>query len=316
MGEVLDHYVREKCTNVREYTKVFNAGDEDKHPDAPKRFITGDVIGGGKITITHQLNSGLSGSRNVGLLQASGDWLIYLDGDDLLAPHALEAIDKCMAEFPDADMLRGGSEHFMDGESCKWVDPCEPSFSLDMTHHISYKCMGRDFSQYVYNRKLVGDILFSGIGWNEERPYTAKCMARTRLLAITTSPFYGHRTRKGSVSNTKMPLNTLIGNLEATKTVIRTFVGSGRTIDRRLMREWLTSWTEFHVGFIYNHLPPEDRPIAWRNFFVSLKEAAIYKPKTIWRAFTIQMCRLFPFRIVATILLYIPHWLKLKGVHR
>ena len=316
MGKVLDDYVHEKCINVREYEQILDAGEEDKHPEVPKRLVVGDVIGGGKIRITHQLNSGLSASRNVSLVQATGEWLIYLDGDDLLAPCALEVIEDCMGIFPDADMIRGGVEQFVDGAGCKWLDRHEAPFVIDMTHSISRRCTCCNFHQYVYNRKLVADINFSGIGWNEERPYVAKCMVRATQMAVTTSPFYGYRVRGGSMSHSKMPLETLIGNLEATKTVIRTYVGSGKKIDPFLIRAWLTDWTEFHVGFIMRHLCPEDRPVAWRNFFKSLDEAVTYEPKTLWRAFTIRVCRFWHSKILAIILLYFPHWLKLKGIHR
>ena len=158
--------------------------------------------------------------------------------------------------------------------------------------------------------------MFSGIGWNEERPYTAKCMVRVNQMAVTTSPFYGHRTCIGSVSNTKMPLETLIGNLEATKTVVRTYMGSGKRIDPHLVRSWMIDWTEFHVGFIYRHLQPKDRPKAWQNFFISLDEAISYRPQTFWRLLSIQICRMFHSKILATFLFYFPHWLKLKGIHR
>jgi len=45
-----------------------------------------------RIHVFHTTNGGLSHARNVGLSHAHGDWIQFLDGDDYLAPHALETL--------------------------------------------------------------------------------------------------------------------------------------------------------------------------------------------------------------------------------
>ncbi|MEV7432703.1 bifunctional glycosyltransferase/CDP-glycerol:glycerophosphate glycerophosphotransferase [Streptomyces griseoviridis] len=50
-------------------------------------------------------NQGLGRARNAGMAQASGDYLIFLDGDDTLAPHALRAIADRLKATGDPDVL-------------------------------------------------------------------------------------------------------------------------------------------------------------------------------------------------------------------
>ncbi|MFR0352921.1 bifunctional glycosyltransferase/CDP-glycerol:glycerophosphate glycerophosphotransferase [Streptomyces sediminimaris] len=50
-------------------------------------------------------NRGLGGARNAGMEQASGDYLIFLDGDDTLTPHALRSIADRLKETGDPDVL-------------------------------------------------------------------------------------------------------------------------------------------------------------------------------------------------------------------
>ncbi|MGI5455302.1 bifunctional glycosyltransferase/CDP-glycerol:glycerophosphate glycerophosphotransferase [Streptomyces sp. CA-249302] len=50
-------------------------------------------------------NQGLGGARNAGLAQATGDYLVFLDGDDTLTPHALRSIADRLKETGEPDVL-------------------------------------------------------------------------------------------------------------------------------------------------------------------------------------------------------------------
>ena len=44
----------------------------------------------GRVQYIHQANQGLSGARNTGARHARGDWFLFCDADDMLAPRAVE----------------------------------------------------------------------------------------------------------------------------------------------------------------------------------------------------------------------------------
>lgn len=44
-----------------------------------------------KIRVIHQINRGVSAARNVGIEQAQGEWITFIDADDTIEPHFLEA---------------------------------------------------------------------------------------------------------------------------------------------------------------------------------------------------------------------------------
>ncbi|KUM68788.1 bifunctional glycosyltransferase family 2 protein/CDP-glycerol:glycerophosphate glycerophosphotransferase [Streptomyces curacoi] len=70
--------------------------------------------------------AGLAGARNAGLRAAIGDWLLFLDGDDVLVPGALAALDARLGETGDVDVL-----YFEHERTPWWVgEPTNPAALL------------------------------------------------------------------------------------------------------------------------------------------------------------------------------------------
>lgn len=51
-----------------------------------------------KILVLHQENGGVSSARNAGINAAKGDWILFLDADDRMAPEAIESALKLAKE--------------------------------------------------------------------------------------------------------------------------------------------------------------------------------------------------------------------------
>lgn len=71
-----------------------------------------------RIRYVYQFNSGRSVARNRGVQMASGEYLLFLDSDDLLLPHALERMASFLGSHPDVDAVYTDCD-YMDADGRK-----------------------------------------------------------------------------------------------------------------------------------------------------------------------------------------------------
>ena len=84
---------------------VIDDGSTDATPAVLEQL---GVEHAGRFKMLRKPNGGLSSVRNMGIREAQGQFLIFLDADDEMADGALQAVLKHIAENPDSRMIIGG----------------------------------------------------------------------------------------------------------------------------------------------------------------------------------------------------------------
>jgi len=64
-----------------------------------------------KIKVISQVNKGLSSARNTGIMNASGDYILFLDSDDILLPNCIERIQEEISKT-NADIVAPSLKEF------------------------------------------------------------------------------------------------------------------------------------------------------------------------------------------------------------
>lgn len=115
----VEKYLDECLESIENQTKTdgveiicINDGSKDNSFEILKQHADKN----NKIKIINQENRGLSAARNEGMKIARGKYIMFVDSDDVIVPHAIEKIYNT-AEKYDVDIVKYNKESFNDGDS-------------------------------------------------------------------------------------------------------------------------------------------------------------------------------------------------------
>jgi GT2 family glycosyltransferase len=90
-----------------------------------------------RLTVLNADNLGIAANTALAAEHASGDWLVFLDHDDELAPHALSAVAEIIAADPEVDFIYSDEDKL--DEYGQRVDPFfKPDWSPDLLTTVNY----------------------------------------------------------------------------------------------------------------------------------------------------------------------------------
>lgn len=178
-GAILDEYERELENQV-------GAGDR-------------------RIKVIHQQNQGVSAARNKGIEEAKGEWILFLDGDDVWHPDTLRICSEMIKLGGEkTDIVNFARIKFPQNEQPKW--PClKRDYRMrELENGIVGEDLRYSFCTFAYRRDVACAERFSAYVVGEDLLYRAKCLNRAKRIVSTDNALFAYRTRIGSVSNSHL----------------------------------------------------------------------------------------------------------------
>ena len=116
-----------------------------------------------RVAVIHQQNAGLSSARNVGIEQAKGEWVAFLDSDDWIEPQMYEILLK-VAHNSDADISTCKSRNCYLGEIEPGVQD-DGQITVLNTDEIIRGLYTQEKVRFevwnkLWRRSLIGDVRF------------------------------------------------------------------------------------------------------------------------------------------------------------
>lgn len=158
-----------------------------------------------RIRVFHQANQGLAKARNVGLENAKGEYITFLDSDDFIDIEMYSSLMDIIKEY-DAQIAVCGMQLFNDGEipeKCSLKRKVKVFSKEDVIKRYLYpqNCLDVVSCNKVFDKKL-----FEGITYPEGRLFEdfvpiTKTILKADRIASTNIKLYYYRQRAGSINN-------------------------------------------------------------------------------------------------------------------
>lgn len=163
------------------------------------------------IRVIHQANGGLGAARNTGIEAAVGEWFLFLDSDDTVAPETLSLL-KQAAKTPGVQAVGFG---FCSDDGAGTLTPGETSFPptdkpFALKDHPDYLLELPSAALRLWSRRLFADtgIRFPSRVWYEDIRTTTKLLALAGGIIVLPDRLYRYLQRPGSImSNQNLARN-------------------------------------------------------------------------------------------------------------
>jgi len=163
---------------------------------------------GNRATIISQTNQGLSASRNRGIEEATGEYILFLDSDDILLSTGFSALLDAI-NTNNVDVIMGKYVAMQERGRDIWPSYTFPKAStVDEARKAIYSQVPDSIWnawRYVCKREflLENKLLFRPGIICEDMEWTPKVLERAKSISFLEEPFYGYYyNRPGSITKT------------------------------------------------------------------------------------------------------------------
>jgi glycosyltransferase involved in cell wall biosynthesis len=154
-----------------------------------------------RIRVIHRKNGGLGAARNTGLEVARGDYVLFVDSDDLLEKDALACLSRAVDETG-ADMYTFGFSYLygvrrVPGEP----SPLEGEPPFDLRRRPELLLQTPSACLRLWKRELFDDpaVRFPGRVWYEDLRTVPKALISCKSIVVLPNRLYVYRQREGSI---------------------------------------------------------------------------------------------------------------------
>lgn len=164
------------------------------------------------VKVIHQENRGMSTARNRGLDEAQGEYILFVDSDDLLTDGALKTL---VAELTGEDIIAFNAKKLHDATGEQTYHPTirEPETTDGWSYYNRHRLEATDIHfvciwQRAYRRQFLIDnnLRFAdGLRRAEDDLFTTQAMLHAKSIKTITDCLYIYRVRQGSITRTVDP---------------------------------------------------------------------------------------------------------------
>jgi len=207
----------------------------DGSTDSSRKILEDYSNRDSRIRIIDKENGGLSSARNAGLEAAKGEYIYYLDSDDMLRSDAL-AICREISDNKNLDVLLFNGKTSYENEDLKKTMLLSEGYLVRKGNYDGVMSGVELFCKMVQNREykanvgvqftrrtflLENDLLFVDGVVYEDADYTLRLMLFSKRIMHIPEEFYLRRIREDSLTTVEMNANRVYGRFFGMNEMLR-----------------------------------------------------------------------------------------------
>jgi len=225
------------------------------------------------LRIIHKPNGGEGSARNAGLEMATGDWVTFLDGDDIWLPNHLEVALPVLACAESADFVALRLETFEEGSGqCPVPGPVGVETTFDLTSYLADEPLLKvGVVPTFFRRTFIHPFRFTALPLGADRLFVAECLAGAQRGVLVDAVVYGYRLRTDSMAHRNWTATKVASQCEYAYGSLKRLVASRKTLGRAGQGYLASLWLS-DVPNRLLRLPLAERRKVWSRWQETLKD--------------------------------------------
>ena len=203
LPKCVDSILRQTYKNLE--VILVDDGSPDRSGEICDTYATKDP----RIVVIHKANGGLSDARNVGIDQAKGEWITFIDSDDFVSDDYVEVLFNLVAEYGcecsvcPLNPFKEGEEPVVDS-AAKHKECMQPQKAVEQMFYQE-KYDNNAASKLFHKRLFESGIRFPKGMIFEDLAITYKLLLLSKGVAYTDARLYNYLLRDGSIEGRYTP---------------------------------------------------------------------------------------------------------------
>ena len=179
---------------------LINDGSTDNTYDIVQNWIKKDD----RFILVNQNNKGVSFTRNVGVRNATGDYILYVDSDDWIEKDMIESLVSLVEDNIDIVMCSYDNEENQSDFQIEKKNVEVWDKEKQITEFLLHKRFQGMLWNKLINRKLFDEVEFdNNVGYGEDAQIMWEILKKEFKMKVTDMVLYHHVIQDNSISNKK-----------------------------------------------------------------------------------------------------------------
>lgn len=203
-----------------------------------------------RVRVFHQPNSGVSAARNLGLDNARGEWIAFVDGDDALREDALEILNLCIEKIHNVDLIGYGSNQVAEitpsSLNARYFDLVNDIVVRDCIQMTCFNVLNHyTVWSEVFRRDILGDLRFEQLKNGEDVLFCNSVGLRSNVYASINAPLYLYLQRERSARTNEWSIRRMEDYNSLNAGIFQNIITTSKIVEAPWLKRWVGSLLQY-----------------------------------------------------------------------